>query len=395
MVHTIRKRVSWEDGGQTGQNDSDSFQARLHGVYNQDTASSETDFMKLAKEWNESNSQVEDRDLIIQNETIYVLGEGEEVTTVRESGNETGAEFQARLKGVGGLERPRMEGNNSLPAETCKRSWPTLGITSAVIEGNEVHKNEKDITLGDCGAPTVSEISTLQDMDKLPGETLYPEIEYADEELHMNSEEEQEFSSGDEGGVLIGGEKPEILTLLKEEHALKVEVQNEPKATASMNIQDEECSHTKWETTKDLRDDNYLAVTQMSSSTEFPTEPFYIIAVGAANNNYIGTEWIMVNGLKVIVRQGDLVDVEADVIVNPANSELCHGGGAARAILVAAGKELDEECYENIQQFGDITVGNAIHTTPGNLQPRIKHVIHAVGPKALENGDRQVNLDLV
>jgi len=64
----------------------------------------------------------------------------------------------------------------------------------------------------------------------------------------------------------------------------------------------------------------------MSSSTECPTEPLYIMAVGSANNNYVGTEWIMVNGLKVIVRQGDLVDVEADVIVNSANIELCHGG---------------------------------------------------------------------
>jgi len=52
----------------------------------------------------------------------------------------------------------------------------------------------------------------------------------------------------------------------------------------------------------------------------------------------------MANGLKVIVRQGDLVYVEAEVIVNQANSELCHVGGTARAISVAAGKELDDEC---------------------------------------------------
>jgi len=34
-------------------------------------------------------------------------------------------------------------------------------------------------------------------------------------------------------------------------------------------------------------------------------------------------------------------------------------------------------------------------TTAGNLKPRIKHVIHAVGPKAHENSNRQDNLDLV
>jgi len=66
--------------------------------------------------------------------------------------------------------------------------------------------------------------------------------------------------------------------------------------------------------------------------------PSKVIAVGPAYNNYVGTEWTRVNGLKVIVKHGDLVDAVADVIVNPANSELCHGGGAARAISVAAGK---------------------------------------------------------
>jgi len=88
------------------------------------------------------------------------------VTTRCVSKNETGAEFQARLKGVDGQERPRMECNNTLPAKACKRSEPTLGITSAIIEGSQVHKDERVIALGDGVAPTLSEISTLQDIDK-------------------------------------------------------------------------------------------------------------------------------------------------------------------------------------------------------------------------------------
>jgi len=39
---------------------------------------------------------------------------------------------------------------------------------------------------------------------------------------------------------------------------------------------------------------------------------------------YVGTKWTMRNGLRVIVKQGDLVDVEAEVIINPANGELRH-----------------------------------------------------------------------
>jgi len=109
----------------------------------------------------------------------------------------------------------------------------------------------------------------------------------------------------------------------------------------------------------------------------------------------VGTEWILANGLKVIVRQGDLVDAQADVIVNPANGELSHGGMPARAISVAAKKELDDECNEYIRPFRSIKVGREMHTTAGNSQPQIKHVIHAVGPRAHENSIRQDNFDLV
>jgi len=80
--------------------------------------------------------------------------------------------------------------------------------------------------------------------------------------------------------------------------------------------------------------------------------------------------------------------------VNPANSELCYGGGAARAISVAAGKELDDECNEYRRQFGSVKVGKIMCTTAGNLKPRIKYLIHAVGPRAHEN-NRQDCFDLV
>jgi len=181
--------------------------------------------------------------------------------------------------------------------------------------------------------------------------------------------EDEEFSSGDECGTLIEGEEPEMLPQLKEEGAQKVEVQKEPRTSQLMNIQDEECYHTRWETTNDLIDDNYWTVSKMVTSTECHIEPNIQVAEGWSNNNYVGQEWIMDNVLKVIVKQGDIVDVKVDVIVNPANSELCHGAGAARAISVAAGKELDDKCSEYIRQFGNIQVGDAICTTAGNLQP--------------------------
>jgi len=111
-----------------------------------------------------------------------------------------------------------------------------------------------------------------------------------------------------------------------------------------------------------------------------------------AHNKYLGTEWTMKNGLKVTVKQFDLVDAETEVIVNPANSELYHGGGAARAISLAASSELDDACRVHIRPYGGVKVGRAMHTTAGNLQPKIKYVIHAVGPQ-IQN--RQECFDLV
>jgi len=53
------------------------------------------------------------------------------------------------------------------------------------------------------------------------------------------------------------------------------------------------------------------------------------------------------------------------------------------------------ECRLYINQYGSVRVGKAMHTSAGSLKPRIKYVIHAVGPNANENHDRQNCFDLV
>lgn len=78
---------------------------------------------------------------------------------------------------------------------------------------------------------------------------------------------------------------------------------------------------------------------------------------------------------------GNLVRQRTDAIVNPANSQLLHGGGAAAAIAKAAGKELELECKEFIKREKTLPVTKVIHTTAGNLKPNIKYVIHTVGPE--------------
>ena len=76
-----------------------------------------------------------------------------------------------------------------------------------------------------------------------------------------------------------------------------------------------------------------------------------------------------------------LVDEQVDAIVNPANSELKHKGGAAKAIAEAAGEEFHKECEDYINKYEELGVGEAMMTSAGGSL-KCSNVIHAVGPDA-------------
>ncbi len=71
---------------------------------------------------------------------------------------------------------------------------------------------------------------------------------------------------------------------------------------------------------------------------------------------------------------GDITEREADAIVNPANSELLHGGGVAGTIVRKGGYIIQEES----DKIGYVPVGHAVITSAGSL--KAKFVIHTVGP---------------
>jgi len=246
-----------------------------------------------------------------------------------------------------------MENNFIALPSAWNQSGPTLVVTEPRVQNSKVYRVEKYISLVDEGVSSQSDVSNSHDtLQRLYDHVEQPEMDRAHSELTkewkshkswnpMDSEEEQqEFISGDEDGMSSEGDKPEILTIHDEEIVQKEKVKNELISFQFLTVQDEECSHTKWLTAHNLNEDNYMAARWYTGGL---IEPNQVKAVGPAYNNYTGTDWTMVNRLKVIVRQGDLVDADADVIGNPANSELCHGGGAVRAIAVAAGKELDDK----------------------------------------------------
>jgi O-acetyl-ADP-ribose deacetylase (regulator of RNase III) len=83
---------------------------------------------------------------------------------------------------------------------------------------------------------------------------------------------------------------------------------------------------------------------------------------------------------RLIVETGDITGVEAEAVVNAANSSLMGGGGVDGAIHSKGGPEILEECKElRSHQYPDgLPAGKAVITSAGKLPAG--HVIHTVGP---------------
>ena len=79
--------------------------------------------------------------------------------------------------------------------------------------------------------------------------------------------------------------------------------------------------------------------------------------------------------MPLYLKKGDITKVEADALVNAANTELAMGGGVCGAIFRAAGEaELTRAC----SRLGSCPTGRAVVTPAFRLPAQV--IVHAVGP---------------
>jgi O-acetyl-ADP-ribose deacetylase (regulator of RNase III) len=83
------------------------------------------------------------------------------------------------------------------------------------------------------------------------------------------------------------------------------------------------------------------------------------------------------------VIQGDIVELDVDVIVNSAHPTLMAGSGVCGAIHAAAGPLLEAEA----KKLGPLEPGNAVTTNGFNL--KAGHIIHAVAPRFLRRTEEE------
>ncbi|OMJ69583.1 hypothetical protein SteCoe_32648 [Stentor coeruleus] len=101
----------------------------------------------------------------------------------------------------------------------------------------------------------------------------------------------------------------------------------------------------------------------------------------------------VLNSITLEIYEGNIFDIEADILVNPANDRLENSGGLAKIVRDLAGDEYEEECRNYCATKGSIKPGYVALTKSGKLSAYYSGIIQAVGP--IGNASRESSNILV
>ena len=96
--------------------------------------------------------------------------------------------------------------------------------------------------------------------------------------------------------------------------------------------------------------------------------------------------YVSPEGITLVIRHNDITEERVGAIVNSSNEGLDHLHGVAAAIAAKGGKDLREDSQNHVNICGELDVGSAVYTRPGDLP--CAHVIHTVGPRWTRFSDR-------
>jgi len=101
-------------------------------------------------------------------------------------------------------------------------------------------------------------------------------------------------------------------------------------------------------------------------------------------------------GLTVRIAKDDITKQATECIVNGTSKDLGNTYGVSRAILGAVGQKLQLECLNYIHTNGNLNVTQVMHTSAGGrLDPKVKFILHTVGPSWSESRSEEVTHSLV
>jgi O-acetyl-ADP-ribose deacetylase (regulator of RNase III) len=81
--------------------------------------------------------------------------------------------------------------------------------------------------------------------------------------------------------------------------------------------------------------------------------------------------------MEIQIVLGDIIAADVDVIVTAANQPLVGGGGVDGAVHRASGPKL----LRALRPLAPCPAGQAVITPAFGLGPRVRHIVHAVGPR--------------